>query len=126
MQNPANLQVTGHARSLACYVYQATAGFPSAERFGLTAHMRRAAVSIGSNISEGCGRSGDKEFVHFLHVALGSASELEFQALVATDLGFLSVESSPRMLGEIGRAKRMLARLIKAVRSRPPRKSASS
>ena len=84
MQNPMNLQVTALARTLAGEVYCATAGFPERERFGLTVHMRRSAVSIGSNISEGCGRGGDREFVQFLHVALGSATELEFQALVAT------------------------------------------
>ena len=118
MQNPANLQVTALARALASEVYRATGAFPHSERFGLTAQMRRAVISIGSNISEGCGRSGDKEFTHFLHVALGSASELEFQALVATDLEFLSHENSQLLLNEISRAKRMLARLIKAVRAR--------
>ena len=126
MQNPANLKVTAQARALASYVYRATTDFPHAERFGLTAQMRRAAISIGSNIAEGCGRSGDREFVHYLHVALGSASELEFQAVVASDLGFLSAERSPGLLNEISRAKRMLARLIKAVRSRPGGKSPSS
>ena len=89
MQNPANLRVTARARALASSVYRATGDFPLGERFGLTAQMRRAAVSIGSNIAEGCGRSGDKEFVHFLHIALGSVSELEFQAIVASDLELL-------------------------------------
>ena len=84
------------------------------------AQMRRAAVSIGSNIAEGCGRGGDREFVHFLHVALGSASELEFQLRLATELGLLSDDISARLFVEICGAKKMLARLIKAVKRRPP------
>ncbi len=77
MQNPDNLQVTRKARELAVETYRCTASFPRDERFGLTAQMRRAAVSIGSNISEGCGRGGNRELVAFLHYALGSASELD-------------------------------------------------
>jgi four helix bundle protein len=81
--------------------------------------MRRATISIGSNIAEGCGRNGDREFASFLHIALGSASELEFQALVAVDLKMLPPEAAPGLLEEVSRVKRMLSRLIKAVRSRP-------
>ena len=122
MQNPANLEVSGVARALAGAVYRATALFPSGERFGITAQMRRAAISIGSNIAEGCGRDGDREFVHFLHIALGSATELEFQMLVATDLAMLPPQSV--LLDDVSRVKRMLSRLIKAVRSRPKRRAA--
>ena len=123
MQNPANLEVTAYARALATTVYRTTAPFPSDEKFGLTAQVRRAAISIGSNIAAGCGRSGDREFLRFLHIALGSASELEFQALVAEDLGFLRGQSAPQLLEEIVRTKKMLAGLIKGVRNRRPRGS---
>src|SRR5689334_17972112 len=82
-QSAGNLRVTAHARSLAADIYRLTAIFPVSERYGLTARMRRAAVSIGSNISEGCGRTGDRELVRFLHIALGSASELEFQLQIS-------------------------------------------
>ena len=107
---------------LAVEVYRVTSEFPTAERFGLSAQMRRAAVSIGSNIAEGCGRSGEKEFVHFLHVALGSASELEFQGWIAADLAFLDNEAAAKLLDDIEHLKLMLVRLIKAVlgRSRRP------
>jgi four helix bundle protein len=125
MQNPANLEVAGFARALASTVYRATASFPADERFGLTAQMRRATISIGSNIAEGCGRSGDREFARFLHIALGSASELEFQALVAVDLNMLPPQSAPALLEEVSRLKRMLSRLIKAVRSRSTKPSGS-
>ncbi|NUO40184.1 MAG: four helix bundle protein [Gemmatimonadaceae bacterium] len=80
MQSPSNLEVTALARSLAAALYRSTSTFPDSERFGLTARMRRAAISIGSDISEGCGRNGPRDFARFLHMALGSASELEFQA----------------------------------------------
>jgi four helix bundle protein len=118
MQNAFDLQVTTVARSLASAVYRATQSFPSAERFGLTAQMRRAVVSIGSNIAEGCGRSGDRELVQFLHIALGSASELEFQTWIATDLQFLRETAASPLLSEVARLKKMLARFIKALKSR--------
>jgi four helix bundle protein len=117
MQDAANLQVTSFARKLAGDIYRVTQGFPPSERYGLTAQMRRAAISVGSNISEGCGRSGDRELVHFLHIALGSASELEFQTNVAVDLGLLTEESAGVLLVDMIRLKKMLARLIKALRA---------
>ena len=116
MQSANNLRVTAHARALATTVYHGTARFPAAERFGLTAQMRRAAVSIGSNITEGCGRSGDRELARFLHIALGSASELEFQITVATDLELLTVDTSERLAQQTVQLKRMLSALIKALR----------
>ena len=116
MQSAANLRVTERARALASEVYRATGAFPATERFGLTAQMRRCVISVGSNIAEGCGRHGDRELVRFLHIALGSASELEYQALVATDLGFMPPDAAQSLLARIVEVKRMLARLIKALR----------
>lgn len=118
VQNPANLDVTAIARNLVTDIYRVTSTFPSEERFGLSVQMRRAVISIGSNIAEGCGRAGDSEFAQFLQVALGSASELEFQANAASDLGYLHPDEGPRLCQDITRMKRMLARLIKAVRRR--------
>ncbi len=116
VQNADNLRVTEQARIVARAVYESTRGFPPAERFGLAAQMRRAAVSIGSNISEGCGRHTSRDLVHFLQIAYGSVSELQFQAALATDLGLLSDAQAPLLLDEVTRAKKMLARLIKALR----------
>jgi len=90
---------------------------PPAERFGLTSQMRRAAVSIGSNNAEGCGRTGDRELVRFLHIALGSASELEFQIQIAIDLDLLRADQAAPLGNEVVRMKRMLASLIKALRA---------
>lgn len=122
MQNPKNLQVTARAMSLAKETYLLTSGFPLDERFGLTAQMRRAAVSIGSNIAEGCGRGSDREFCRFLHVALGSATELQFQSELAVELGFSTAERSVTTASLIGEVKRMLSRLIVAVRSSPEKR----
>ena len=83
MQNPDNLRVSQYAEALAILVYDYTAAFPSDERFGLTAQMRRAAVSVGSNIFEGCGRQSNKGLVAFLYIAYGSAGELTFQTRIA-------------------------------------------
>ncbi|MBL8522603.1 MAG: four helix bundle protein [Betaproteobacteria bacterium] len=69
-------------------IYSLTASFPSDERFGLTSQMRRAAISVPSNIAEGAARATAKEFLHFLHVARGSLSELETQIILAKELGF--------------------------------------
>src|SRR5205823_2714786 len=75
MQNPKDLAISGRALELALAVYRLTEQFPSPERFGLTAPMRRAAVSVGSNIAEGCGRWGNREFLQFLQVSYSSATE---------------------------------------------------
>jgi len=70
-------------------VYQETKSFPKEEMFGLTSQMRRAAVSIPSNIAEGCGRDGDAELARFLQIAMGSASELECQLQMSRDMEML-------------------------------------
>lgn len=65
------------AHEVAVATYQATARYPKAELYGLTAQLRGSACSVPANIAEGCGRNGDGEFGRFLHIALGSANELE-------------------------------------------------
>ena len=87
MRNPYRLRVTENAFVIAERTYEVTSEFPGCERFGLVTQMRRAAVSIGSNIAEGCGRSTDAQLVNFLNYASGSASELEFQARLVIRLG---------------------------------------
>lgn len=118
MQNHRNLKVTGRAVSLVKATYELTRAFPSDERFGLTSQMRRAAVSVGSNIAEGCGRGSDREFCRFLHVALGSATELEFQTELALELGFSTTQGIAGTVALVDEVKRMLSRLIVAVRAR--------
>jgi four helix bundle protein len=79
--------------------------------------MRRCCVSIGSNIAEGCGRAGENEKARFLQIALGSLSELEYQVLVARDLGYLSVEVAQDLGVRILEIGRMLGSLVNKVRA---------
>jgi four helix bundle protein len=124
MQNTDNLDVAERALNLAAQIYRLTQSFPPDERFGLTSQMRRAAVSVGSNIAEGCGRNTDKEFVAFLHIAMGSASELRFQLHIAETLGFSTPDAVQSVSVLVDQTMRMLSRLIVAVRKRSPRSPA--
>ena len=121
MQDPNNLLVSARTLQLAAETYRLTRLLPADERFGLVAQMRRAAVSIGSNIAEGCGRSTDKEFAAFLHVAMGSASELRFQIDVAKALNFVTAEQAAASEALVNEVMRMLSRLIVAVKARTNR-----
>ena len=116
MQDPNNLRDMGKARRMAAEVYRATGRLPTTERYGLSVQMRRAAISVGSNIAEGCGRYGNRELVQFLQIALGSATELEFQAQIAVELGLLNADDSRVMVDRITEVKKMLVRLIQAHR----------
>ena len=89
-----------------------TKEFPKDELYGLTAQIRRAAASVGANLAEGCGRKGEREFARFLSIALGSASELEYHLILATDLGYLDAGESLRMSGEVIEVKRMISGLF--------------
>lgn len=96
---------------LAKRVYEVTKLFPADERFGLVSQMRRAAVSVPSNIAEGAARSGAKEYAHFLSIARGSLAELHTQAKLAEMLGFMTGEDD--LHREIDRVARLLTGLYK-------------
>jgi four helix bundle protein len=119
MQNTKNLVVAEHARRLAVGVYGLTTDFPAVERFGLSQQMRRAAVSIGSNIAEGCGRRGNRELLNHLYIAFASSSELAFQLQLAADLDFGSAQRREIVLGELQLIQRMLNRLTAYLRAQP-------
>ena len=99
-------------------VYQASAGFPADERFGLTAQLRRASVSIPSNIGEGKGRKRQRAFVHHLDIALGSQGDVEVQLEIARRLGFLEDTDHQRLQGTIIEVGKMLNGLIDSMQ--PP------
>jgi len=90
MLNYRNLVIWQKAHALTLFIYQLTSTFPNEERYGLTTQMRRAAVSIPSNIAEGSGRSSKPDLRRFLIIAIGSASELEYQLILSKDLMFIS------------------------------------
>jgi four helix bundle protein len=97
-------------------VYQTTAGFPASEAFGLASQLRRAAISIPSNIAEGAGREGTKEFLQFLSIARGSLSELETQVLLARELGYISAPDS--LVDRIDRLFALIGGLMSSLRKR--------
>ena len=113
MQNPDNLRVSRAAEDLADLVYDFTAGFPRDERFGLTSQMRRAAVSVGSNIYEGCSRQGNKALVAFLYISHGSAGELVFQCRLASRRGYGHPGLGKELTGHLALVRRELAALIR-------------
>ena len=86
MKSYTDLDVWIKSRELATLVYDMTKVFPKEELFGLSSQIRRAAVSIPSNIAEGCGRNSDKDFLRFLHIALGSTNETLYLLILSKDL----------------------------------------
>jgi len=97
-------------------VYKATAEFPKEEIYGLTNQMRRASVSIPSNISEGAARSSKKEFIKFLYVALGSLAELETQTIISEKLGYLKEHPLTDLIEKQRRKQLNFIKYLKGVR----------
>ena len=117
-QSFKDLVVWHRSIELTVDVYQLTSKFPESERFGITNQMRRASVSIASNIAEGYGRSTRGEYFQFLGYARGSCSELETQIVIAKKLGFgaaQNLESAESLCNDVGR---LLGALMKSIRPR--------
>jgi four helix bundle protein len=87
------------SHNLALEIYAATREFPREERYSLTSQIRRAAGSIPANIAEGCGREGDAGLSRYLRIAMGSSSELEYDLLLARDLGYFEEETYAELAG---------------------------
>jgi len=116
MQSAKSLRVYHAAEELAVQVYELAKLLPAAERFALSQQLRRSAISIGSNIAEGCGRDSDAELSRFLRIALGSATELEFQLRIAIRLGLLGPSLTEKAMSSCLTVQRMLTRLLVAIR----------
>ncbi len=106
------------AMQLVKRVYSASDSFPKRELLGLTSQLRRAAVSVPSNIAEGQARFSHKEFVHFLRSARGSLAELETQVLIARDLQYLGARDADQMAQDINEISRMLVALTSAIEAK--------
>jgi four helix bundle protein len=106
MRNFRELKVWQKAHPVTLAVYRATQNFPRQEQYGLTAQVRRSALSIGSNIAEGCVKATNADFCRFLNIALGSASELEYQLLLAHDLGYLRSSQHSALEASVQELKR--------------------
>jgi four helix bundle protein len=115
MKDFKDLKVWSKAHRLTIEVYKATRQFPREELFGITSQMRRAASSIGANIAEGAGRKSDGELTRFLHIARGSAAELEYHLLLAHDLELLSEGIHALLAKQTDEVQRMLTALIQHV-----------
>ncbi len=111
-----DLMVWQESMSLVKDIYRATENFPREEIYALTSQMRRAAVSVPSNIAEGAARTSNKEFLHFLSIARGSLSELETQILLAHDLEYLP--ENRLVLERVERIFALLGGLIKSLKGR--------
>ena len=115
MKDFKDLRVWEKAHSMTIGVYKATKEFPREELFGITSQMRRAGSSIGANIAEGTGRRSDGELTRYLHIARGSAAELEYHLLLARDLDLLSTAKFDLMRRQVDEVQRMLTSLIQQV-----------
>ncbi len=116
MQSFRNLRVWEKSHRLTLDVYATSKAFPRDEMFGLTRQMRRSSASIGMNIAEGCCRKGDAEMGRFLQIAMGSASELEYQFLLARDLDYLPNPEYERLTLQVEEVKKMLSSLMQKVK----------
>ncbi len=115
MHNYKELTVWQRSVDLATAIYKSTSGFPRSELYGITSQIRRCAVSISSNIAEGAGRSTDRDFVRFLHIANGSSYELEAQLIISNKLSYLNQSDFNKLNNSLIEIQKMLYTLIKRI-----------
>ena len=116
MRDHRKLRAFELADGLVLSIYSATTSFPKDERFGLTSQLRRAAVSIASNIVEGCARTSQADYVRFLDMAFGSAGEVEYQLTIAARLGYMPSEVTAKVSQQADETARVLAGLLRSLR----------
>jgi four helix bundle protein len=112
MRNYRDLQVWSKAHLLTLELYRLSRVFPREEVYGVTSQLRRAAVSIGANLAEGCGRRTSSELARFVRIAMGSASELDYHLILCRDLGFLKDEDFQRSAEGLGEVRKMPASFL--------------
>ena len=108
-----DLAIWQKAIDLSKYLYQTTRCLPDEERYGLTSQIRRAAISVPSNIAEGQARGGKKEFIQFLYIAKGSLAELDTQCVLALEFGYVEREQQQAILMKIEELQKMIFSLIR-------------
>ncbi len=118
METHKDLRVWQQSMELVTYIYTMTKTFPKDEVFGLVSQMRRAAVSVPSNIAEGYARGTDREKLHFLRISSGSMSEIETQLMLSLNLGFISQEQHIELSEEITAVWKQLNALISSIKKR--------
>ena len=117
MKTHKDLNVYNLAITLVIELYNMTKNFPKEELFGITSQIRRAAVSIPTNIAEGSARNHSKEFKQFLYIALGSASELDTLILIVYELGYITQDRYNFIILKLASISKMLQGLIKSIKS---------
>ena len=116
MRDHSKLRAFELADEVAVGVYQVTTEFPKEELYGLTSQMRRAAVSVPSNIVEGCARDSQAEYLRFLSIAFGSLRELHYQISLSKRLGFMVSQDSPLLEAKIVETEKVLNGLIRSLK----------
>ena len=117
MRDHTKLRAFELADEVAILIYRMTGKFPKAEIYGLTSQMRRAAISVPSNIVEGCAREGQIEYLRFLEIAFGSARELHYQFGLARRLGYTNELGAAECDSKMIETEKVLAALIRSLRS---------
>ncbi len=117
MKDFRDLKVWDKAHKLALNIFITSKAFPKEEQFGITSQIRRAALSIPTNIAEGCGRGSDSDFARFIQIALGSASEVEYLILFCKELSFINENSYLEFSKNIVEIKKSLTALLKKLRA---------
>ncbi len=118
MHNYRELKVWNKSVELATEVYKETQSFPQEEKYGLISQIRRAVVSVSSNIAEGAGRSTTPQFIQFLTIAYGSCYELSTQLIISKNLNFLSESKLESLDGKISEIQKMIYRLKESIESK--------
>lgn len=111
------LKVWEKSHLLTLEIYRVTKQFPKDELYGLTSQIRRSAASIPANIAEGCGKGSDRELARYMQISMGSASELEYHLLLASDLDYLNTNDYQELVNRVIEIKKMLGSFIKKLRS---------
>ncbi len=115
MQDYKELEVWRRAHKLVLRIYEQTRSFPSDERFGITSQLRRAAMSMPTNLAEGCRRAFGREYSQYVNVAQGSRSEVQYLVQLAADLGYFEPEMAAELDAELEQIGRMLHRLRESI-----------
>jgi len=123
MQTHKNLKVWQRSISLVTEIYRVTRDFPKEEIYCMVSQLRRAAISIPSNIAEGSARKHTREYIQFLYVSLGSAAEIETQIIISINLGYIISDKAVGIQAELEEIIRMLIGLIKSLSNRNVDKS---
>lgn len=116
MKNFRDIKVWQKAHKLTLNVYKMSNSLPNEEKYGIANKIRRAMVSVPTNIAEGCGRNSDRDFVRFLTITFGSANEVEYLLVLCKDLNFIDLNIFKRLHEDIVEVKKMLSSLINAIR----------